>query len=225
MYILFFRTIITYLLLICAIRLMGKRQIGELEINEFVITMILSELAAIPISDNTIPITFALLPIIVLISLEVIVSFISIKNRSLKKFIGGTPSILINKGKLCRNEMERVRIGLDELLGQLRSKGISDVFDVEYAILEENGQISVIQKSSARPLTPSDISLNVEEKGIVHTVVADGQISDFNLSLLGHDRKWLKKLLKKKKCALDQVFLLTVDDVGNVNLIKKGDIL
>ena len=121
--------------------------------------------------------------------------------------------------------MEKVRISLDELLGQLRSKSISDLADVEYAILEENGQISVIQKAGARNVTPDDLNLNVTEKGIVHTLIADGQISDFNLKLLGLNRNWLNTFLKKQKCKLSDVFLLTADDAGTINLIKNGEIL
>ena len=153
-----------------------------------------------------------------------LISFFAIKSRKIKKLISGSPSIIINKGKLCKSEMARVRVGLDELLSQLRLKDISDVSDVEYAILEENGQISVIPKMSARNATLGDLNINTEEKGIVHTIVADGQISRFNLRLTGHDEKWLFDLLKKRKCVLTDVFLLSVDDSGKINLIKNGDV-
>lgn len=224
MYTLLFRTVITYILLVGAMRLMGKRQLGELELPEFIVTMILSELAAIPISDNTVPLVFSVLPITLLIALEMLVAYISIKSRKIKKLVGGAPSILINKGKICRNEMEKVRISLDELLSQLRIKNISDISDVEYAILEENGQISVIPKNSARNVTLADLNITSDEKGISHTIIADGEISNFNLSLSGHNKKWLTKELKKHKCRLSDVFLLTLDDAGNVNVIKKGDL-
>ena len=153
-----------------------------------------------------------------------LVAYISIKSRKIKKLVGGAPSILINKGKICKNEMEKVRISLDELLSQLRIKNISDISDVEYAILEENGQISVIPKNSARNVTLADLNINSDEKGISHTIIADGEISNFNLSLSGHNKKWLTKELKKHKCRLSDVFLLTLDDAGNVNIIKKGDL-
>lgn len=223
MYTLFFRTIITYILLVGAMRLMGKRQLGELELSELVVTMLLSELASIPIADNTIPLTFSLIPIAVLISVEVIISYISIKSRRLKKIIGGSPSIIINKGSICRSEMEKVRLSLDELISQLRLKDIADISDVEYAILEENGQISVIPKIKARAVTAADLGITKPETGITHTVVADGQISDFNLKLVGHNRKWLMSTLKKHKCRLDEVFVLSVDDGGKVSIIKKGE--
>lgn len=223
MYTLFLRTIITYILLVGAMRLMGKRQLGELELSELVITMLLSELASIPIADNTIPLTFSIIPIIILITLEVIISFLSIKSRNLKKIIGGSPSIIIDKGRLCKKEMEKVRFGLDELMSQLRLKDISDISDVQYAILEENGQISVIPKEYARTATLSDLKISKPEKGIVHTIVADGQISDFNLRLIGRDRKWLFAKLKKEKCPLSDVFLLSVDDAGKINIVKNGE--
>ncbi len=223
MYTLFFRTIITYLLLVSAMRFMGKRQLGELELSELVITMLLSELASIPIADNTIPLTFSLIPIVILISLEVIISYLAIKNRKVKKLIGGSPSIIINKGRLCKNEMAKDRLSLDELMSQLRLKDISDISDVEYAILEENGQISVIPKIHAKTVTLSDLNINKNEKGIIHTVIADGQISDFNLHIIGHNRKWLLNQLKKRKTRLNDVFLFSVDDAGNINLIKNGE--
>lgn len=223
MYTLFFRTIITYILLVSAMRFMGKRQLGELELSELVITMLLSELASIPIADNTIPLTFSLIPIVILISVEVIISYLSIKNRKVKKFIGGSPSIIINKGRLCKNEMAKDRLSLDELMSQLRLKDISDISDVEYAILEENGQISVIPKIHAKTVTLSDLNINKDEKGITHTIIADGQISDFNLQIIGHNRKWLYNQLKKRKTRLNDVFLFSVDDAGNINLIKNGE--
>lgn len=225
MYTLFIRTFITYIILVAAIRLMGKRQIGELELSEFVITMLLSELAALPIADSTIPLTFSVVPIIILISLEGLVSFISIKNRNLKKIIGGSPSILICKGAVSKKEMEKVRVSLDELLCQLRLKNISDISDVEYAILEENGQISVIPKMKARGVTLADLNINKQEKGISHTLVADGQISNFNLNLTGHSKQWLLKQIKMRKCKLCDVFLFAIDDNDNINFIKKGDLL
>ncbi len=224
MFTLFFRTLITYVILIGAIRLMGKRQIGELEISEFVITMLLSELAAMPIADNSIPVVYSLIPIIILLSIEVVVSFVAIKSRKVKKLIGGTPSIIINKGVICKSEMERMRINLDELLCQLRIKNIADISDVEYAILEENGQISFIQKMHARPVSLGDLDISTAEKGITHTLVVDGEVSDFNLNLVKKSRRWLLSEIKKRKCRLKDVFLFTLDDAGNINFIKNGDI-
>lgn len=224
MFTLFFRTIITYVILIGAVRLMGKRQIGELELSEFVITMLLSELASMPIADNSTPVVYSLIPIIVLLSIEVIISFIAVKSRKIKKIIGGTPSIIINKGVICKSEMEKVRINLDELLCQLRLKNISDISDVEYAIVEENGQISFIPKMQARPVSLGDLNMYPPEKGITHTLVVDGEVSDFNLNLVKKSRRWLLSEIKKRKCRLKDVFLFTLDDAGNINFIKNGDI-
>ena len=224
MFTLFFRTIITYVMLVGTIRLMGKRQIGELEISEFVITMLLSELAAMPIADNSIPVVYSLVPIIVLLSIEVIVSFVAVKSRRVKKFIGGTPSIIINKGVISKKEMEKVRINLDELLCQLRIKNIPDISDVEYAIVEENGQISFIPKMHARPVSLGDLDIVSAEKGITHTLVVDGEVSEFNLGLVKKSRRWLLGEIKKRKCRLKDVFLFTLDDAGNINFIKNGDI-
>lgn len=222
MYTLFIRTVLSYIFLVGAMKLMGKRQIGQLELSEFVITMLLSELVALPLTDNTIPFTYSIVPIIILISCEVIISYLALKSNKLKKLFRVKPAIIINKGKISISQMEKMRIGLDELLSQLRIKNISDISDVEYAILEQNGQMSVIQKSTARNVTVEDLDLKPKEKGITHPLIVDGHISEFNLSLTSHDTSWLEKQLKKQNCKTEDVFLMTVDDTGKVNIIKKG---
>ena len=224
MYTLFIRTVIIYLILLCAVRLMGKRQLGELELSEFVITILLSEIAVLPIANKSVSMWHSIVPIFILVSLEGLVSYISIKNRNIKKFVGGAPSILIKKGVICKSELSKVRMSIDELLCQLRLKDVFDIDEVEYAILEENGQLSVIPKMKARGVTLEDLYINKTVKGISHTLVADGQISEFNLRLTGHSKKWLKSQIKKHNCKLKDVFLLTVDDSGSINIIKDCDL-
>ena len=220
MYALFGKTVIIYFFLLIAVRLMGKRQLGELELSEFVVTIMLSELAVLPLANKSVSLLHAIGHILVLILLESLVSYVSLKNRKIKKLVGGVPSILINKGKLDKKEMEKLRFGLDELMSQLRQKDIFDISDVEYAILEENGQMSVIPKMGARGVPLDDMGISKQEKGMAHVLIADGEVSDFNLQLTGHSRKWLKGQLKKEKCKIKDVFLMTVDDSGNIRIIK-----
>lgn len=220
-----YRTIIIYAILLCAVRLMGKRQLGDLELSEFVITILLSEIAIVPIADKSVKLLHSIVPILLLVSLEALVAFLSLKSRTVKKTVSGCPTILIKKGKLCKSEMAKERVTLDALLCELRLKNIYDVSEVDYAILEENGQISVLQKSWARTATAGDIGIEKKEDGIFHPIVVDGQVSDFNLKLCSHNRKWLKNQLKKRGLKSRDVFLMTVNDTGEINIIKNGDVL
>ncbi len=215
------RIIIVYALLIGTMRLMGKRQIGELQLSELVTTILLSELAAQPITDDQTPLAFAIIPIAVLLSLEVIISFAVTKIPFLKPIFDGKPSILIRRGRIDFDEIDKVRISIEELLCQLRINGIPDISQVDYAILEQNGQLSVIPRRAEAPPSAEDMEIKVSESGIAHAIIVDTKISDYDLKRLGHDRKWLEKRLAHHRVSLDEVFLFTVDDCGKEGLIKK----
>lgn len=217
----FIRIILVYALLVGTMRIMGKRQIGELQLSELVTTILLSELASQPITDSQIPFAFALIPIAVLLSIEVILSFAVTKLHFLKPIFDGKPSILISHGKIDKKEIAKVRISLEELLSSLRIEGISDISDVDYAILEQNGQLSVIPKRSASPPSSEDLKIKVNESGIAHAIIVDGIISDFDLNLINKDREWLKKRLADKKTSVDRVYLFTVNDNGKEYLVEK----
>ena len=218
----FVRTIIIYVLLLAVIRLMGKRQIGELEVSELVTTLLLSELASQPISDSNIPLVNAVVPILILMTAEVILSYILTKSKTAKKLLNGTPSILVNKGILDQKELNKSRISVEELMGELRLKDISDLSAVNYAILEQNGQISVIPKTGEKNASIADLKLQVPEKGIAHALVVDGEISDYNLKILGKNREYISKLMKKNnRSDIKDIFLLTIDDMETINIIRK----
>lgn len=217
----FIRTIIIYFILIAAMRLMGKRQIGELQISELAITFILSELAVIPISDKNIPVSHAVIPILLLLSLEVILSFAQTKSNMLKKIFSGSPSIIIHRGKLEHSEMLKHRLEIEELLCELRLKGAFDIGDVEYAILEENGKLSVLLKSEKAPLTPYQMNLCPEEEGIAHTVIVDGEIDRKALKEAGRDDNWLFAALSRFDIKYSDVFLMSVNDIGMANVYVK----
>ena len=218
----FFRTIIVYILLLLVLRLMGKRQIGELQPSELVTTLLLSEIASQPIVDDNIPLVYGVVPVVVILSLEVITSFIVTKSQILKKVFDGTPSILIRRGVLDQKEMKKVRLSLEELIGELRLKNISDISQVEYAILEQNGQLSVIPTAADSAVKAKDLHLSVSENGISHPLIIDGNISEYNLKALGKSEVWLQKTLEKKKIKrIKDVFLLTCDDGDNVTVVRK----
>lgn len=201
------RTFIIYVILLVSMKLMGKRQVGELQLSELVTTFMLSELAVIPIGDKNIPLSYAVFPILLLLSFEVIFSFCLTKANKLKKLIYGKPSFLVRKGKLDQDELARLRISVDEFLSELRQKDISDLSVVDYAILEDNGKLSVIQKGG---------------NGFSHPLIVDGELIEEEMKQFGTSEKHIKKILATENLTPSDVFLYTADDKGNTLLIKKG---
>ena len=218
----FLRTCIIYFTLLLSMRFLGKRQVGELELSELITTFMLSELAVMPISDPDIPIAYALVPILVLLSIEVILSFSVSRYAPLRKIFFGAPSILIYKGKINMKEMKKLRIGVMELLSELRQKDISDIRDVRCAILEENGKLSVFTNADVMPLTRADVNVHTEETGIGLPVVVEGKIMDASMEAAGVDRKWIKETAAKNGLQLDEILLMTVDEQKRAAFIKSG---
>jgi len=216
------RTFLVYLLFVGAIRLTGKRQVGELQISELVVTFMVSELATIPIQDISIPISYSVIPIAFLLCFEVIISFLITKSPFLKKIFAGNPSFLIKNGVLNQKELARLRIGMNELLGELRLKDVADISEVDYAILEQNGKLSVFLKKDKQEITLSDLSITASRTGIGHAVIIDGNIDYTNLKHAQKNEAWLKKELAKQKVNIDEVFLMTVDDLSQINIIKRN---
>lgn len=215
------RTAILYIILMSIMRLMGKRQLGELEISELVTTLLFSEIASLPIADQSIPILYAVIPLITILTIEISLSVILLKCPILKNIASSRPSVLIRHGHLDQKELERVRISIDELISEIRQAGIALPDDVDYAILEQNGKISIIPKKSAQPLSASDAGIDLAETGIVHIIVSDGKINDYNLKLLGYNRNWLQKTLAAEKLSLESLFFFGIDDSGAIYSIKK----
>ncbi len=204
---------------------MGKRQVGELEVSELVTTFLLSELASFSITDDGIPLLFSVIPILTLLAVEVIASFALTKSRRLKKLFIGHPTMIICKGVLDQKELARNRISLEELFGQLRLKSITSLDEIEYAILEQNGQLSVITKTAKQPVSVENLRLNVERKGIAHAIIIDGVINDYNLKVSGKGKLWVERQLEKRGVCVDDVFLFTVDDAGNELLVLRDKAL
>ena len=217
----FIRTVLIYVILVFSMRLMGKRQVGELQLSELTVTILLSELAAYPLTDKDAPFAYSVVCILLLLSIEVIVSFVLLRFPSLKVLLTGKPSMIIRNGKLDQRELTRQRLCLSELLCALRQEGVFDIADVKYAILEENGKLSVFPKPDAAPLTPRDAKIKADDSGIAHSLIVDRKIIHQNLKDAGWTRSRLDKELKRRNCRLSDVFLFSVDDAENVTVIYR----
>ncbi len=218
----FVRTIILYILIIAGIRLMGKRQVGELEPSELVMSLIIADLASVPMQDYGIPLLTGVVPILTLLCLTMILSVLTMKSVGFRALLCGRPSIVIRDGLVDQREMARNRLTVDELLEELRNKGYTDPAMVKYAILETNGQLSVLPYANQKPPTARQMKVSVEEGGLPLVVVSDGRVLDHNLRALGHDRAWLDKRLRERDCASTAgVFLLLVDESDAIYLARK----
>lgn len=219
----FFRTVILYVILMIGLRLMGKRQIGELEPSELVLTLIISDLAAVPMQDYGIPLVNGLFPIITLLCLSMLMSFFNLKSIRFRGLICGHPTVIVENGQVLQKNMERNRFTIDELFEQLRSQGISDLSAVKYAVLETSGQISILPYTRSSPITPQMMEQNVPEQTTLPILlINDGRIMERNLTGSGYDRRWLMEQLKKRNLSSPrQVFFLTVDEAGTVTCTAK----
>lgn len=216
-----FRTFIIYTILVAAMRLMGKRQIGELEISDLVTTLLISEIASLPIENRDIPISFAIIPIITIVTIEVATSVVLMKFPNLKSLISTRPSTLIKNGKIDQKELRKVRISAEELISELRQQGADTMDDINYAILEQNGKITVVKNADSSPVTATDLGIKIQERGIMHILVSNGYINYHNLGTLGKDQNWLIKKISKENCTLKDIFLYMMDDSGKSFCIKK----
>lgn len=216
------RTIAIYILLTVIMRLMGKRQLGELDVSELVITILLSEIATLPITNPEKKLTDAVIPISILAALEILTSTLILKHPWAKRLFSSKPAVLIARGKLDRKQMKRVRISVEELISQIRQNGIFDLDEVDYAILEENGKMSIIPKSRFRQPDRNDLSLPDSDSGVMHVLISDGVINSHGLSLIGRDRAWLSEVLKSNSVLTRDVFCMTCNDAGKLYIIK-GD--
>ncbi len=220
------RTFIIYVILELSMKLMGKRQLGEFQLSELVTTLLLSELAALPISDPDIPLLYMAAPVALIISLEVITSYLSVKNSFLRRIFAGKPSVLIRRGVIDQRELRRLRISCSELLGQLRQKGYGDISAINYAIVEDDGQLSVFPKIDDRPPNIGEFSevtsgTTPPDSGIAHALIVDGELIEANLRCSKKTPAFVEHQLRMAKCRAKDVLLLLCDDTDKVTLIKK----
>lgn len=215
------RTVIFYIVLTLIMRLMGKRQIGEIQISEFVAAVMLSELAALPITDRDIPLFHGLVSLVALGSLEVITAFACRKIPRLRKALYGEPIILVAGGKISNKGLDKARITLDEVLAVIRSEGYKSLDDVYCVILEQTGKISVLPKASSSPLTPTETKIEVKETGIDMPVMIEGVEIESFMEQTGKTKEDIERILMKYKLKKDECLILAFDETGKVKITKK----
>ncbi|MGN1420497.1 MAG: DUF421 domain-containing protein [Eubacterium sp.] len=217
----FIRALIIYFFVITAVRLMGKRQVGELKPHELVITILLSAIAVIPLEENSMPLANCLVPIMLFISLEILVAALSMKSLKFRNLIQGRPIFIIRKGKLDQKKLKELRFTVDDIVDALRQKDIFDLSEVEDAIIETNGSISVLPKAENKPLTPADVGISVEEKGMPIAIVMDGKpVNEYFNECKIKDSE-IELILQTQSKDVKRIMLLTIDDNGNTYLIDK----
>ena len=217
-----FRTVILFFVLMAAMRLMGKRQLGELEPSELAVTVLISELAANPLQDPGFPLLYGLIPVLTLLCCEILVSGAVVRSIRFRAFLCGKPSIVIDCGTIVQAEMRKNRLTIDELYEALRSQGVLDLRTVRYGVLETNGTLSILLNEADAPLTPRTAKTPVSENGYPVIVINNGRILDNNLRVLGRSRQWLQKQLKKQGCdRAEQVYLMTAASNGTIICQRK----
>ena len=217
----YFRTILLYLVLIAVIRLMGKRQIGQMEPSEFVVTMLVANLASIPMQDSGIPLYSGLVPILTVLGIELILAYLSLRSLRLRKLLCGKPVILVENGNILQGNLRKTRITIDELTGHLRQKDVLDIRSVQYAILETNGELSVFPYPKERPASAKEAGIPTKKQYLPITVISDGKLMAENLKIAGKDNLWLEKVLKNQNASIKNTWLLTVDNSDRILFYRK----
>ena len=218
----FFRTLLIYFMILISMRLMGKREIGELTPIDLVVSLMIAELGVLIIEDKSIGLIKGIIPIFTLVGVEILVSYLSLKNDLVRKWVNGTPAVLIKNGKIIKEEMKKNRYTTHDLLTQLREKDIFNISDVEFAVLETSGELTVIPKSQKRSLTPEDLGLDTDYEGLPVVLIEDGKINQVALENVSLDKKWLTEELKKRKIDdISEVLILALETDGNLYLSTK----
>jgi len=224
----YIRTLILYIVVVVAMRLMGKKQIGQLQPSEFVIALMLSDLASVPMQDTAIPLIYGIIPIFTLMAIEICVSIISLKSRKARSFLEGDAVIIIKHSVLQRDEMKKMRYNINDVTEELRRNGISDIRQVEYAILETDGTLSIIPKSTNRPLTAEDMDMKLKDEPFYFAVISDGKFDYEAMGNAGLSREQIEKKLRGKGVSsAKEVFYGAADEKGNFycQLYEGGKIL
>lgn len=224
MLLLVIRTAVLYVVTMVSMRVMGKRQIGQLQPFELVVILIISEMATIGVQDNDQPLLHSLLPIVTITVLQISIALVNMKSRAFRQMVCGRPTYVIKGGEILEEEMRRLRLNINDLLEQLRYKGFFDVADVEYALMETNGQLSVMARADKRPVQPADLDLYVAHESPALTLIADGEVERAHLAEAGLDEEWLmKKLAAHSIGGVEEVFFMSVDNEKRVFCQRKSD--
>lgn len=215
------RTLILYVFVAFAVRLMGKRQLNELQPSELVVTLLIADLASIPMENNDKPIISGIIPMLILVSCEIIVSVIMMKNNFFRKLICGSPVMVIENGRILRDKMSSLRITTEDLCVQLRQQGIFSIEDVEYCIVETNGKLSVLQKPEKRNPTAEDLNISVSDDGLEVVVINDGKYLESSMSINNTNIKEIKSIIERENINIKDIFIMTYNKKGDYNIIKK----
>lgn len=221
MFILLIRSLIIYIVVIFSVRLMGKRQLGELQPSELVITILVSNIATLSLEDTEIPLMRGTLPILALVCFEVIMSWGSLKSVRLRRLLSGSPKIIIRDGEIDQEMLHALRFSVDDLMSTLRTNNVFAVEDVQFAIVETNGKVSVYEKSQAQNATKQDVHAETEDLDPPQIIIADGQLREKALSAIGQDKKWLHSVLGGKGITMPEVFLMTADTSCSFHIVKQ----
>lgn len=221
MILIFTRTILIYLVVLCIMRFMGKRELGQMQPFELVISIMIADLAATPMSEIGIPITYGIIPIMGLLFMHIIISILNIKSNRIREIICGKPRILINNGKIDEKALVKENFTINELQERLRNKNVNNLSDVQYAILETSGQISVILKAKKRGITPEDLNLSPKEEKIAYDLIVDGKIMEENLQKINKDKSWLLTELKKYDLTPENSLVVVLNGDGTFYYQKK----
>lgn len=219
----FLRTVILYLALIFTIRLMGKRQLGQMEPMEFVVTMLIADLASVPMQDEGIPLLSGLIPILVVLSMELLLSVLIYHNIPMRRFLCGKPVILMQNGKILQDNLRKTRVTPDELTEYLRLQGITDLETVQYAILETNGSISTLPYPKYQPASAKDAGIQVDPLALPITLISGGKLLRENLPLANKTETWVCTQLAHYNCEIQDVYLLTAEPSGRLYLSIRKD--
>ena len=217
----FFRTALLYILLIAVIRLMGKRQIGQMEPSEFVVTMLAANLAAIPMEDAGIPFYSGLVPILTVLGVELVLSGVSMSSIRFRRILGGKPVIMIENGRILRENLLKTRVTLDELTGHLREKDVLDLTTVQYAILETNGNLSVFLYPAEAPASAREAGIVPKPRYLPVTIIEDGVLMNENMEKAGKDEAWVRRVLGNHRASIPGTWLLTVDREDHIFWLGK----
>lgn len=221
MFIAVIRTVILYVFVILAIRLMGKRQISDMQPSELVVTMMISDIASLPMQNTSQPLLSGVVPVLVLVSLELTVSAVMLKSRLFRKLISGSPVVVIEDGRLLQRQLKRLRLTTDELCAQLRQQNVFSLQDVQYCIVETNGVLSVLEKPSKRVPNAEESGIVIPDNKMEAVVVSDGAWVESSLRLCGSTRQEINNILQKKQIKLNEIFLMTMDGNGVCQIIRR----
>lgn len=223
MSIIIIRSVILYILVVFSVRLMGKRQLGELQPSELVITILVSNIATLPLEDTDIPVIVGVTPILSLICFEVIVSYLILHMPYFRKIISGSPKIIVSNGKINRSVMRELRFSVDDLMTALRGRDIFDISEVQFAIVETTGSISVMKKQKKDSATREDLNIPAENTDPPQVVVSDGEVMHIALKSLGLNEQFVKNISKKSGVKIADIFIMTADSSGSCFIAQKSD--